>query len=419
MKVFNAKHFLRHIGMPTLQQFTQHHVLGKHLCIDWSASLDALPGLLCDAVESLEQTARSKDTEERQRLEQDLMLWFDDLRRAHMMCNELGMSEFRDACAQDPEALEAFAQRDEQEIALWMLTYRDKAFRDVELHMAFQARTNGKFWKKHRIQRGLTISQDRKQLERFCQAVAQLYRKSGAGEGVHVELSQRSSWADPDGSIQLTIYVEGPLTSVAHFMQSNFTRLTTRIALETALVYRPATGEVETIVKGGARNHAAVLALFGEHIAQQPIAPERIEPQHYQLNTLRDGMQPLQDWASLGVEKIRLRRAQFRPLNIDAVSVMFEASPQKDQVDAVALARERLKVKRSFETEYALLAATVVVYKISGENSKSAHFSFDVEARGTSTIKNLSPQNQTLAHKVLQALMVIDPDGEAHLPWAA
>jgi hypothetical protein len=114
-----------------------------------------------------------------------------------------------------------------------------------------------------------------------------------------------------DESVQVTIYVEGPVTAIAHFEQSNFTRVTTRIALETALVYHPKLGIVESIVKGGAKNHAAVLQLFGEHVLGQKIEPEEIEKKAFRLNALRDGMlSPTVDWSEFGVEKVRLRRAK-------------------------------------------------------------------------------------------------------------
>jgi hypothetical protein len=398
MTIFNAKHFLRHIGMPTLRQFTQAHVLGVRLTVDWEQSPQSLPATVNDAVQ---------------------VLWVDDLRRAHLMSNALALAEFRSACQNDPEALAAFADRDEREIALWMMTQREKLFRDAELHLAFQAKTNGKYWKKHRIQSGLDPCRDRAQLELFCHDVAKLYKKAGAGDGVHVEFSERSrahgeiAHDQEPASIQITIYVEGPVTALAHFTQSHFTRITTRIALETALVYHPATGEVETIVKGGTKNHAAVLELFGKHVLRQPITPEVIEKQRYRLNALRDGMlEPFEDWSVLGVEQVRLRRARLCPTGKTAISFNVEASPDKAQPDAIHLARGSLKVQHLFEAEYNLEGATVIVFTATPieDGSKQSHFSFDVFASGSSTIKNLSPRNQTIARKVLQALLVIDAD---------
>lgn len=85
------------------------------------------------------------------------------------------------------------------------------------------------------IPAGLTLSNEREKLEQFCDEVTKLYKKVGAGKSSHVEVSERTK----DSSVQVTIYVEGPVTAIAHFEQSNFTRVTTRIALETALVYHP------------------------------------------------------------------------------------------------------------------------------------------------------------------------------------
>ncbi|MFV8661023.1 glycine hydroxymethyltransferase [Ralstonia pseudosolanacearum] len=419
MKVFNARHFLRHIAARTLEEFVQAHVLALRLAVDWSGPDDTLSGALCDAVEALEHQVATTDLSPRDReaLERDLLLWADDLRRAHLMADGLAVAEFRNACQADPDALEAFASRDEREIALWMLAFRDKIFRDIELHLAFQAKTHGKFWKKHRIQRGLELTRDRARLEQFCHAVAQLYKKSGGGDGVHIELSERRSVtvADAMSALQLTLYVEGPVTALTHFAQSHFTRVTTRVALESALVYHPATGEVETIVKGGAKNHTAMLELFGKYVVQQDLAPERIEPQRYHLNALRDGLQPYEDWSVYGVDMVRLRRARLTPADGSGVSFTVEASPDKDQDDAIRIARSALKVEHMFEAEYHLDAATVIVYTRAADGGRAAHFSFNIRASGASTIKNLSLRNQALARKVLQALMVIDAEEDLAL----
>ncbi|XHO07871.1 hypothetical protein ACEQUB_p01118 (plasmid) [Ralstonia syzygii] len=147
-----------------------------------------------------------------------------------------------------------------------------------------------------------------------------------------------------------------------YLSQSHFTRVTTRVALESALVYHPATGEVETVVKGGAKNRTAMLELFGKHVVQQDLAPERIEPQRYHLNALRDGLQPYEDWSAYGVEMVRLRRARLTPVGIAGVSFTVEASPDKAQGDAIRIARAALKVEHMFEAEYHLDAATVIVY---------------------------------------------------------
>lgn len=406
MKIFTSRHFLLHISMPTLQEFTQTHVLSPRLAIDWTTLPESLSETVSDAVDALEASLSSADLSpsEREAREQDLFHWHDDLRRAHLMSNGLAITELRVAVSKDGDATVALENRDDREIALWMLAMRDKVFRDAELHLAFQARTNGKYWKKFCIQPGLSPTRDQTELEAFSTEVGNLYKKSGGGKSSHVEVIDRCA----DGSIQLAIYVEGPITALAHFSQKAFKRMTTRVALETAIVYHPSTGVVETIVKGGAKNHEAVLALFGTHVVKQAITPTEIKKQRFNLNALRDGMlEPFEDWSVHGVEKVRLRRAQFTPMGQTTIGLHVEASPEKEDDDAIKIALNSLKCDRAFTSSFNMTGASVIVYMAAPAEGKSPHFSFNVYSSGSSTIKNLSEKNQPIANAVLSALDVI------------
>jgi hypothetical protein len=409
MKIFNPAHFLRHISMPTLREFTDAHPLGPSLTIDWSLAQEILPALVNEAVAQLDAAIQGDGVTqaERESIEYKLHLWYDDLRRAHLMSNDLSIQEFQTSCAGDREVQKAFFNRAAREQSLWMLTFRDTAFRNAEMHIAFQAKSNGKYWKKHRIQPGLDPMQDRSKLDAFCHEVAKLYKSVGCGDGTHIEVSKRAA----DGSVQLTIYIEGPVTAIAHFSENSFKRINTRIALETALVYQPSTGFIETVVKGGAKNHVAVLELFGKHVVEQEIKPEEIEKTRYKLNALRDGMmEPFEDWSAHGVEKVRLRRARVAPMGRSGNSFQAEAPSAKDQDDAIRLALTGLKVHHSFESEYDMSSASVIVYTLPTESCKAGHFSFDISATGSSTIKNLADKNQSIALSVLRALNVIEEE---------
>ncbi len=404
MSIFNPPHFLRHIGMPTLREFTEAHVLGPHLMLDWTLDEAALPAMVSQAVETLatELPTREMTMDARKAIADALGYWYDDLRRCHLMANPLAAEEFLLKCADDDEVLAAFADRDDREKAMWMFAFRDEAFRQTELHLSFLAKTNGKYWKKHRIEAGLDPTADRAALEAFSQAVADIYKKAGAGKATHIEVSQR------EHQIQITLYVEGPVTALAHFSQNHFSRITTRIALETALLYDPQTGLVETIVKGGAKNHKTVLQLFGQHLVGHEIKPEEIEPKRYRLNALRDGLDPFEDWGRYGIRKVRLRRAQFKPMNSNGEAIHLEALEAESEPDALAVARARLKVSHAFEAEYNLDGATLMVYPT--EKIRRSHFSFNVFSSGSSTIKNLPAQHQPMAQAVLRALNVVEAD---------
>ncbi len=409
MKIFSHAHFLRHISMPTLREFTDAHVLGSSLSIDWDAPADAFATQINDAVNALEASLHDAENapEALETMERNLHLWHDDLRRAHLLSNELASKEFQITCAKDLAVITAFADRDVREKALWIFTFRDQVFRDVELNLAFQAKANGKYWKKHRIQAGLDLTKDRDQLELFSNEVAKLYEKVGGGKSTHIEVSNHAS----GDSVQLTIYVEGPVTALAYFTDNHFKRLTTRIALETAVVYQRSTGVVESVVKGGAKNHQAVLALFAKHVVGHEIKPEEIEKARYKLNELRDGiLKPFEDLSSIGVDKIRLRRAKFAPRGSTGVTLLVEASAEKDKDDAINLARKTLTVHHAFEAEYNMEGASVLVLMCADGKKKGKHFSFNVHSAGSSTIKNLTLKNQVIANAVLKSLNVIDSE---------
>lgn len=397
--------------MPTLREFTDAHPISSRLTIDWECAPDTLPAKLNESIEALHTsvTAVGVSAEEAAAISVDLRLWHDDLRRVHLLSNDLASNEFHVACTEDREALEAFTSRDAREKALWVFHARDKLFRDVELNLAFQAKANGKYWKKHRIEAGLDLTSEREKLEAFGHEVAKLFEKSGGGKSTHIEQSLHAS----DGSIQLTIYVEGPITALAHFSENKFNRVTTRIALETAVVYQPTTGVIESVVKGGAKNHQTVLQLFGKHVVGRELQPEEIEKTRFKLNELREGLETFDDLSPLGVEKIRLRRAQFRPRGSTGIAIRIEASADQDQDDAIELARKTLKIQHSFETEYNLDGASVIVYLAPVDGQKPKRFSFDLYSTGSSTIKNLSEKNQPIANAVLQSLNVIEDEEAA------
>ncbi len=82
MKIFNPRHFLRHIAPTVLQDFVQSHPLGAHMSVDWTLPEPKLAIALTDAVENL-QAQLLEDialtTAEKVALEEDLFRWNEDL----------------------------------------------------------------------------------------------------------------------------------------------------------------------------------------------------------------------------------------------------------------------------------------------------------------------------------------------------
>lgn len=408
MKIFNARHLLRHVSEVILKGFMEARGYADHFQVDWSLKEGALAEALGQAVEDF-NTEEDLEPDVRASRNEILANWHHELRRTFQMAHGTGTRAFLNACNNDESVLLAFKDLNDHEKALWMLTHREDAFRAAELEIAFRAKSNGKFWKKHSIPAGMTIPRSRTELESFAGEVAKLYRKEGAGEQTHVEITDRFL----DGGVQITLYIEGPKTDLPQFAQDGFTRTSVRIALETAILYNQRTGEVETIVKGGVKNHKAVLELFGDMILRRQLTPEAITPERYNLNALRDGIELFEDWKSVGIQKARLRRVTFVPADDTAVTAQFGSSPDMHEPDALAIARGRLRIETTLESEYNLSSTTVMVYK--RPEDKGTHFSFDCAASGSSTIKNLSEENQIIAQRLLLAWNVVrEPEPPTH-----
>jgi hypothetical protein len=107
MKIFNPRHFLRHIAPTVLEDFVQSHPLSPHLAVDWALPENALVNALMAAIENL-QASLLEDitltTDQKVGLEENLFRWNEDLRRAHITGTKAGGREFVLAMARDPVA---------------------------------------------------------------------------------------------------------------------------------------------------------------------------------------------------------------------------------------------------------------------------------------------------------------------------
>lgn len=384
MKIFNPTHLLRQIPKSSLEEFFRDRGYIEQLAIDWSLADAAVANALGSALAD----------EKNQDISADI---HHEMQRVFRMANDAGIKAMHNACGVDNELIENFDSAvNNHERALWTLKNREDKFRAAELQLAFQGKANGKLWKKHKIPKGLTLSRTRAELDAFGDAIARLYRKEGAGRKHHVEIHDRHI----DGLIQLSFYVEGPKSDSTEFGTDGFLRRPIRPAIETGLLYDPSSGEIESIVTGGVRNHQKVLEIFGEHVLKQKIEPILIEKQTYFLNNLRDGID-LFDPAALGIEKARLRRGKFCRKDRSGVSFAIESSLEIGAPDAAAIAKTSLRVDASITAEFDLQAVTIIIYRTDPQTGKPSHFSFDCTSAGSSSIKNLSTENANIARAVL------------------
>lgn len=408
MDIFNVRHLLRHIGKGRLKAFIDEQPYAPYFAeVDWSLEGDEFSAALTSAIEEPEVDPTKTDEEVRRRDDAVAGLHYD-LKRVYSLANDTGVRAFHNACDDDESVQEAFEELTEHEKSLWMLTHRPDQFHNAELELVFSKRVQGKFWKRHRIIQNATVTRVRSELEAFARAVARLYKKLGAGRQTEILVSDRFL----DGSVQITIYVIGPKTAQPQFTDTGFdATVITRLTIDTAILYDPTTGLVETVVRGGGANHKKVLTLFGDMILKEKIEPEEITAERYDLTSIQNGIDPFIPLKTLGIDKVRIRRARFEPKGSPGISYQVEASPEFEAPDAIDIAKKGLQIKQSLEADYNLVSSTLCVYRTSPDRD----FSFDCTCWGSSTIKNLAAtKSQKLAIALLEVLQVA-PKEPAHV----
>lgn len=404
MKIYNPRHLLNHLTTAVIQDFVVTREYGDAIQVDWSLKDNELRKALDTAIDALGGVEEGETDEDRFRKDDILTRWYFDLDRAFHMSSQAGTLAFLNACQNEEAVVEKFADLNEHEKAFWMLAHREDQFRTAELELIFSDKVRGRSWRRFRMNSGGVVKEDRATLEKFAAEVARIYRRNGAGLRNDIELTKRSL----DGRIQLTIYVIGPKTAIPQFSDKGFSHTTVNVTLETALLYSPETGVVESIAKGGKTAHKNILQKFGEIVLGQKIKLEEIEASRYHLENLRDGLETFSDLDSMGIAKVRLRRVRFVPKTATSTSYQVEASADINDPDAIALARQGLKIVHSLKADYDLDTATVMVYRKAPDQG---HFSFDCSVWGTSSIKSLHERHQPLARQLLRELQVA-PDGD-------
>lgn len=391
MKVFSPGYLLQHIAKATLQAFfsskpTWLTALGA---VDWSQDDPVLADTLRQAMATADDNVRAE--------------MHQLLQRAFRMGNEKAVEAMRNACAEDAEVIESFGLlANDKERSLWLLMTRPKKFQDAELVLEFNGKINGHSWRPNKIPAGIDLRALRAELEQFAQQLCALYKPEGAGARASVEITDRYL----DDAIQVTCYIEGPRHDSPEFGDAGFVRRPIRPALETALVYYPKTGRVETVVRGGREKHKVVLKLFTDRVMKRPVDPEEIQREPFSLHTITHGIST-NHAAQAGLEFAKLRRAKYALSAMSGITFLIEASPHQQAPDAASLARDNLKIRKGFDSDFDLIWATILAFK--RESDGGGHFSFDCSSAGGSTIKNLSLQNQRLANKLLVACGVV-PD---------
>jgi hypothetical protein len=182
------------------------------------------------------------------------------LERAHALADETGIRALVNA-AEDPETMLAtFDQAEnDQERALRILVESPKVFERAEDIRYFDYRVEGAYGRRFRARKDATVSRDAADLERLQCALGAYFRSiDGSGRSCVAEVIDRNK----DGSVQVTLFVEGLASNAVGFDQGGLYRRPQRPAIQAAIVYCGRTGTIETVAKGGKPVHEELRRLF-------------------------------------------------------------------------------------------------------------------------------------------------------------
>ena len=153
-----------------------------------------------------------------------------DLVRVHPMATERGRKAIVNAASSQSDVVETFSKLDNEETrGLWMLMEHEDIFRaGEELHF-FDFYSEGNRGRHYQTKPDLTVSRKTEDIRAFSDEICNFYRnRDGSGISCEVEFVDRYQ----DGSVQVTIYIQGLPNNGSEFVNGKYKRRVSNPAIE-------------------------------------------------------------------------------------------------------------------------------------------------------------------------------------------
>lgn len=172
--------------------------------------------------------------------------------------------------------------------ALALLIEDPDRFSRIEEMRYADVHVSGRDWSGFRGPLGAPVHTEQDREAAFREVLSSIFLSfDGSGRNVSVELFERPPLAkDGTSQTQVTIYLEGLPQSFSEFDGETLSQRIARPAVEAALLYTSATGELDVISKGGKQQRSALAAAFCEHMLAADPSVEPVRPRQYDLHSL-------------------------------------------------------------------------------------------------------------------------------------
>ena len=204
--------------------------------------------------------------------------------RIDALTDELGQSILKHFVNDDE--LNGFYQLvNEHDRVLWLFLRDSSRFAEVEDLWYFDTKRQGRMWDAFIGPNNIQISLSENHHSKFKAKLKELFRSAGK---MKVEIYERTrSYIDEDetNAIQIMVYREDlPSTQLA-FEKEDLISQIVRPVKEVALIYEPATGQIEIIAEGK-EQRKSIAIIFSETLLQAPIRGKNIPLKKYNIQKL-------------------------------------------------------------------------------------------------------------------------------------
>lgn len=398
MTAFNPRYLARQVPASTWRSYLISRSIAIPESFDWSAEEKAFSDALIGLFEGLKPAHQVR--------------LHAELRRVHALSTAKGMDAFLNASDQDSTLREELASlRNDAERALWVLVHWMNTFLTAEVMLQFDLGVGKRSWKRQAIQVSELVSRDPADIEGLQAALsAVLSQRKGPRRACQVDVCDRHL----DGGVQVSVYLEDDPNDLVEFVEEGMCRRTTRPVAHLALVYYSDSGLVDSVGRGGAKVHRALVTLFARHLLGQEVRPEAVKQPMFFLNRLRYGLDLPEDSdidpAALGIEHIRLRRARLRSTRAPIGDFWVGASTEPTEPCALGMSRAHLRDRDLFRGPFNLVEALVTVYfRAPGAGKRGRVLNIELKQSGISNLQDMEEGDAKLAERLLRAWRVCQP----------
>jgi hypothetical protein len=388
---FSFRHFLRQAPSNASKAFFDSRGAEFGDAVDWRAAEHVVARHIAEAMDRM-----SGD---------DVAPLISGLERAYALSNEHGIRALINA-ADDPEAmLAAFGgAENDQERALRVLVEDPTAFERAEDIRYFDYRVEGNYGRRFQAQQDATVSRDPTDLEAFQRAVGDYFRSiDGSGRSCVAEIIDRNK----DGSVQVTLFVEGLASNAVGFDQGGLYRRPQRPAIQAAVVYCGRTGTIETVAKGGKPVHEQLRKLFAQQLLRIEPRFDGIRPRRFGLGMLA-GRPTLPTDPADGIERARVRRLKLLPTANRPGALVIEAPSDRADVSAQDLSAHWFQDGDPVHRGFHIVQATISIHFRAIDRRKPRTIHLELGSVGSSNLRRFKQDDRILIEKYLVEWRLVD-----------